>query len=397
MQGTFDDEFTNLLVNQPYIGEAYDHQHDGSKFEIEYNDSNGYQIGPDEKLKFQDNLFSHHITNGDIENQRSDIDIKDEAMDEEPQDPPHRHKFESAQARIEQEKAHMVQFTHITKKPEKKNSDSARGNSRKNSKLTNGENGCPESNTNNNTGNSSNRNDVYLEGEQYFCFNNYTMNRSTSQVLPMEFKDQGKNLGSQVYKRLMKKNCGGAPKEITSKKSNSKNVFMRKINGLLSDDKLLETINKESQWLKDKIQLNADIIKNESNNSLADFAKNCLEGNTKLGALLAKEEDGSDEQLNGIYEDDKCLGKRMKRLSNSESARNSRIRKRLYIELLEEKLKVEERRNQSYVEEIKLLKNESNNMMHQAWQSNKPVRFYRLKPIRITTRAKMPRIHCSKK
>jgi len=105
---------------------------------------------------------------------------------------------------------------------------------------------------------------------------------------------------------------------------------MRKINGLLSDDKLLETINNESQWLKEKIKDNADIIKNESNNSLADLAKNALEGN-RLSLLLDAANDGSDEYMNGNGEelnDDKLLGKRMKRLTNSESARNSRIRKR---------------------------------------------------------------------
>ena len=168
MEGTFDDEFTNLLVNQPYIVEPYDHQHDASKFEIEYNDSNGYQIGPDEKLKFQDNLFCHHITNGDIDNQPSENDIKNEAMDEEPQDSPHRHEFKSAQARIDQERSHLSQSTIITKKPETKNSDSARGASRKNSKLTNGENGCLESGTHNNTVHSSKGNDVYLEHEHDF-------------------------------------------------------------------------------------------------------------------------------------------------------------------------------------------------------------------------------------
>lgn len=150
----------------------------------------------------------------------------------------------------------------------------------------------------------------------------------------------------------------------SSMANNSKNAFMRKINGLLSDENLLDSINNESKWLKEKIKNNAGIIKDESNTSLAELAKKNLDG-SKLGLILDANNkcSKSDNNINKLIDsmnnneysgmevneknDDQLLGKRSKKLTNSQSAKNSRLRKRLYIELLEEKLKLEEKKNKS--------------------------------------------------
>lgn len=214
-----------------------------------------------------------------------------------------------------------------------------------------------------------NEEEAYIENTRFYSFDQSLINdRWLEKEGYGNINHSATNQNMIAKQQLGKKNTSQNNINAKEKKSNSKNVFMRKINGLLSDEKLLETINNESKWQKEKIKDNADIIKNESNNSLAEMVKTSFEPNNKLKTL---QEDYNNEQQEDENQDsdDKCLGKRVKRLTNSESARNSRRRKRLYIELLEEKLKVEERRNKSYQEEIKLLKHETNNMMINAIHS----------------------------
>lgn len=172
---------------------------------------------------------------------------------------------------------------------------------------------------------------------------------------------------------------------IKDKKSNSKNVFMRKITGLLSDENLLDAINYENEWLKEKIQTNVNIIKTDSNPNLNELTKMEMTNNS-LNQLLKQSKDSNligqlTTQLNSVgtagtkkensHEDDELLGKRVRKLTNSESARNSRKRKRLYIELLEEKLRLEERKNGFLNDEIKALKKQNNNIMNNSLEDNK--------------------------
>lgn len=60
------------------------------------------------------------------------------------------------------------------------------------------------------------------------------------------------------------------------------------------------------------------------------------------------------------HQDDELLGKRVNgKMTNVESARNSRKRKRLYIELIEEKLMIEQRKNELLSQEIESVKSQN--------------------------------------
>ena len=176
-------------------------------------------------------------------------------------------------------------------------------------------------------------------------------------------------------------------------KVNKKNVFLKKITNLLTDESLLSTINEENGILKEKIQTHFDIIRTESNPNQHELTKS-IHSNKALCELLdssgiVKKRKSSNE-INlakksnlGIkdtpkkksdiknslkkrlltedsHQDDELLGKRVNgKMTNVESARNSRKRKRLYIELIEEKLMIEQRKNELLSQEIESVKSQN--------------------------------------